>query len=105
MYYVINRIDLGAKRILGYELFDGKQIIEKTGKQIMDGIMAGEVYCGLKLSESGKSLELDNEGFFTTNMMIHSHIDDYKPMISGVNTTNIMYIIIDLNRHSLLSQR
>lgn len=95
MMYVINRIDLGSKRTLGYELFDGKQMIEMTGKQIMDGIKAGEIFCGLKLSEGGKCLELDNENFFTTNMMIHCHIDQYRPIIPGISAANIMYIIID----------
>lgn len=95
MLYAINRLDLGSKRTLGYELFDGKQYLEMTGKQIMDSIKSGEIICGLKISEGGKSLELDREKFFTTNMMIHCHIDQYKPIIQGISAANIMYVIID----------
>lgn len=95
MKYVVNRLDMGTKRVLGYEIFDGKQMVEFTGRQIIDRIKAGEVFCGLKLSEDGRSLELDRENFFTTNMMVHTHIDQFRPVLSGITAANIMYVITD----------
>lgn len=51
-----------------------EKFVELTEKQIKDtlkGLTTDEVY-GLRLSEAGE-LELDTDGFFTTNMMKKIH--------------------------------
>lgn len=90
--YVINRLDLGSRE-LGWELYDGHQVIELTSRQLKEEIKSQNIICGLCIAEDGE-LDLDNEGFFTTNMMIHAHIDQYKPMISSTCMANVMYIVI-----------
>lgn len=86
---MINEIRLG-NRNLGFECWSGKDVIEFTAKQLKDMITAGkQKVCGLKL-ENGE-LVLDKEGFFTTNMMIHSHVNNYKPMEEG-SMANTLYI-------------
>ena len=52
-----------------------EKFVELTEKQIKDtlkGLTTDEVY-GLRLSEAGE-LELDTDGFFTTNMMKKIHM-------------------------------
>ena len=92
MNVVVNKLVLG-NRELGFECWDGKQIAEFTAKQLKDMIRAGkQKVCGLKIGESGE-LELDREGFFTTNMMVHSHIGSWKSM-EEEGMANLLYVCI-----------
>ena len=92
MNVVINKLVLG-NRELGWELWNGKEVMEYTSKQLKDIINAGkQKVCGLKIGESGE-LELDREGFFTTNMMVHSHIGSWKSM-EEEGMTNLLYVCI-----------
>lgn len=90
--FVINRLDLGSRE-LGWELYDGHQVIELTSRQLKEEILSDNIICGLYIAEDGE-LDLDREGFFTTNMMIHSHINQYKPMITDNCIANLMYVVI-----------
>lgn len=59
-----------------------EKFVELTEKQIKDtlkGLTTDEVY-GLRLSEAGE-LELDTDGFFTTNMMKKIHTNTLVPMV------------------------
>lgn len=91
---VINKLNLGARE-LGYELFDGKQIVEMTGSQIVKAIKSGEDIRGLKVNQNDE-LELDREGFFTRNLMVKSHINNYRPLLEedGNVAANIFYIVL-----------
>ena len=80
---VTNEIFLGARPICyeAYSLPKG-EVVELTEKQIKDtlkGLTTDEVY-GLRLSEAGE-LELDTDGFFTTNMMKKVHTNTLVPMV------------------------
>ena len=77
MNVVINKLVLG-NRELGWECWNGKEVAEYTSKQLKD-IINGEKQkvCGLRVGKSGE-LELDKEGFFTSNMIVHSHICSLK---------------------------
>ena len=78
--FVINSLYLG-NRSLGYELYDGKGVVEMTEKQVRDGILAGQEIYGLKVSENGIDLEPDREGFFMNNLVAHRHMI-YRTQIS-----------------------
>lgn len=92
MNVVLNKIVLG-NRELGWQTWDGKQVAEFTSKQLKDIIKAGkQKVCGLKIG-SGGELELDAEGFFTTNMMVYSHIGNWKPMVED-SMLNLLYVCI-----------
>lgn len=90
---VINKLNLGARE-LGYELFDGKQIIEMTGSQIVKAIKSGEDIRGMVVNEKDE-LELDRDGFFTRNLMVKSHINNFKPLMEDETVMmNLFYIIL-----------
>lgn len=92
MKVVVNQLVLG-NRELGWELWDGKGILEQTSRQIKDAINKGEKVCGLMVGKSGE-LELDAEGFFTTDLMIHSHIGNYRSMTNDASVTNQVLVCI-----------
>ena len=76
----------------------GKQY-ELTEKQIKDalkGLTTDEVY-GLRLSEAGE-LELDTDGFFTTNMMKKIHTNTLVPMVEDDCLANLFYIVIGTHK-------
>lgn len=91
---VINKLNLGARE-LGFELFDGKQIVEMTGSQIVRAVKGGEDIRGLKVNQNDE-LELDAGGFFTRNLMVKSHINNYKPLVEedGSVMANVFYIVL-----------
>ena len=98
MNVVVNKLVLG-NRELGWELWNGKEVMEYTSKQLKDIIKAGkQKICGLKIGESG-DLELDREGFFTTNMMVHSHIGSWKSMTEE-GMANLLYVCIGSREES-----
>lgn len=98
MNVVINKLTLG-NRDLGWELWSGKEVMEYTSKQLKDIIISGkQKVCGLKIGESGE-LELDKEGFFTTNMMVHSHIGSWKSMTEE-GMANLLYVCIGSHKEA-----
>lgn len=82
-----------GQRETGYTLWDGKQVMEQTAKQVKDLIKVGKKVCGLTIDENGE-LVLDKEGFFTTNLMVHRHSGNYKPMLDEGCMANLFYIVI-----------
>lgn len=98
MNIVVNKLVLG-NRELGWELWSGKEVMEYTSKQIKDMIKAGkQKICGLKIGDNDELL-LDKEGFFTTNMMIHSHIGSWKSM-EEESMVNNLYVCIGSHEES-----
>lgn len=91
MNVVINKLVLG-NRELGYELWSGKEVIEMTSNQIKKLIKEGKKVCGLCIGEDGE-LQLDKEGFFTRDIMLHSHINSYKNLNED-GMTNLLYVCI-----------
>lgn len=91
MRIAVNRLMLGARE-LGWELWSGKDVMELTANEIKKLIKAGTKVCGLTIGKSGE-LELDKDGFFTTNMTVHSHIGSWKPMNEG-GVANLLYVCI-----------
>lgn len=88
---VVLREMLG-NRETGWTLFDGKQVMEMTSRQIKDTIAKGSKVCGLKIGYDGE-LERDMEGFYCTNIMEHRHCGNYSPMVEG-GMANLFYICI-----------
>lgn len=98
MNVVVNKLVLG-NRELGWECWDGKQVAEFTSKQLKDIIREGkQKVCGLRIGEGGE-LELDKEGFFTINMMVHSHIGSWKSM-EEEGMANLLYVCIGTHEES-----
>lgn len=94
---VVNKLMLGARE-LGYELFDGKQIVEMTAGQIVKALKSGEDIRGLRLGEAD-ALELDQEGFFARNMMLKSHINNFRPLVDDEGImTNQFYVVVGVRR-------
>ena len=92
MNVVINKLVLG-NRELGWECWNGKEVMEYTSKQLKDIIKSGkQKVCGLVIGSNGE-LELDRAGFFTSNMMVHSHIGSWKPM-EEESMSNLLYVCI-----------
>lgn len=98
MNIVVNKLVLG-NRELGWELWSGKEVMEYTSKQLKDMIKAGrQKVCGLKIGDNDELL-LDKEGFFTTNMMVHSHIGSWKSM-EEESMVNNLYVCIGSHEES-----
>ena len=103
---VTNEIFLGARAICyeAYSLPKG-EVVELTEKQIKDalkGLTTDEVY-GLRLSEAGE-LELDTDGFFTTNMMKKIHTNTLVPMVEDDCLANLFYIVIGTHKDVISSR-
>lgn len=91
MITVINELRLG-NRLLGYECWSGKDVVEFTENQLRNIITSGKQrVCGLKVGKSGV-LELDKEGFYTTNMTVHTHINNYETIENSVS--NVLYVCV-----------
>lgn len=80
-----------------------EKFVELTEKQIKDtlkGLTTDEVY-GLRLSEAGE-LELDTDGFFTTNMMKKIHTNTLVPMVEDDCLANLFYIVIGTHKEQFV---
>ena len=93
MKTVISRIDLGVTRIAGYCLFEEStgEFEEKTPKQVKDLIKRHKVN-GLILKND--KIELDKEGFNTTNLMVKSGIGKFRPLYETDSIINCMYAVV-----------
>ncbi|MBR4574391.1 MAG: hypothetical protein IKO16_05735 [Lachnospiraceae bacterium] len=96
MLVVIRRECLG-NRETGWSLWTGKDVMETTAKTIKDMIKSGTFVAGLRIGKDGE-LELDNEGFYTTNLIEHRAAGNYKPMITGDMMANVMYTVIGIHQ-------
>ena len=85
--------DMLGTRETGWGLWDGKQVLELTSKQVKDTIKAGNKVCGLTL-DAKENLVLDKEGFFTTDIMEHRHCGGYKSMTNDDCLANLFYVVI-----------
>lgn len=92
MRVVVLREMLG-NRELCWTLWNGKEVMELTARQIKDNMKKGEKICGLMIGKSGE-LEFDRDGFFTTNIMEHRHCGNYVPMVAEDCMANMFYIVI-----------
>lgn len=96
---VTNELVLG-NRVLGVETLSlpKGEIIEFTYKQLKDIIAHGvdEVY-GLAVNEETGEFEFDKD-FFTTNMMVKSHINSLVPKIPDDCLANMFYIVIGTHK-------
>ena len=82
-----------GNRELCWTLWNGKEVMELTARQIKDCIKKGNKICGLIVGKSGE-LEFDRNGFFTTNIMEHRHCGNYVPMVTDECVANLFYIVI-----------
>lgn len=92
--WTVNRLMLGGRE-LGFEMFDGKGVVEMTRNQIEKALKSGSPkVVGLRLTAE-KSLLADTENAFYSNIMEHRHIGSYKPVMedSGAMVNNFFYII------------
>lgn len=93
MRVAIRREMLGARE-QAWSIWTGKDVMELTANAIKTLLKAGTKVCGLRFGKSGE-LELDKDGFYTTNLMEHRHAGNYKPMIEDASImANIMYTVI-----------
>ena len=89
--YVVSRTMLG-NREQGWTLWNGKEMVEMTSKEIKDALLKEEAVYGLEVGEDGE-LTLGSN-FFTRNIMEHRQVGNYKPMIEEENCmVNVFYIV------------
>lgn len=89
--FVVSRVMLG-RREQGWALWNGKEMVEMTAKEIKDGLLKGEPIYGLEVGEDGE-LAL-GRNFFTRNIMEHRQVGNYKPLIEEENCmVNVFYIV------------
>lgn len=93
--YVILRNMLG-NREQGWALFNGKEVVEMTSKEIKKALENGEDIKGLVID--GDELVADEKGFYVTNIMEHRQVNSYSPMnLDAGNFTNVFYIVLSRN--------
>lgn len=97
MRVVIRREMLGARE-QAFSVWSGKDVLEYTGTQIKNMLRSGQKVCGLTLK--GNDLVLDEEGFFTRNLMEHRYCGNYSPMVEGEVMANVFYIVIGSHEES-----
>ena len=91
MRVVVRREMLGARE-QAWSLWTGKDVQELTGNQLRNMIRSNQKVCGLTLK--GNDLVLDEEGFFTRNLIEHRYCGNYSPMVEGEVLANVFYIVI-----------
>lgn len=92
MRIVVLKEMLGNREIC-WSLWNGKEVMEMTSKQIKDTIKAGNKVCGLTIGANGE-LELDKNGFYCNNVMEHRHSSAYKPVYDEGCMANMFYVVI-----------
>lgn len=89
--FVVSRTMLG-NREQGWALWNGKEIVEMTSKEIKDALLKDEAVYGLEVGADGE-LTLGSN-FFTRNIMEHRQVGNYKPMFEEENCmVNVFYIV------------
>lgn len=90
---VINKLMLGARE-LGYELWNGKKVVEMTSAQIKTSLKSGKSdIVGLHLDVK-EDLQLDEQGYFMTNIMCKAHIGNFKPLVENdIMMMNVFYYV------------
>lgn len=89
--YVVSRIMLGGREI-GWELWNGKEVVEMTSKEIKSALLKNEPIYGLEIGADGE-LTLGSD-FFTRNIMEHRHVDNFRPMFEDDNKPSTYYIVL-----------
>ena len=92
--FVVNQLFLGSRE-LGFELFNDKEVVEMTAIQLKNAIKAGKDVRGVVIDKATNELVLDKDGFYSVNMMKHSHINSYEPLIDTDSKINVFYIVMD----------
>ena len=93
--FVVNQLFLGSRE-LGFELFNDKEVVEMTAIQLKNAIKAGKDVRGVVIDKATNELVLDKDGFYSVNMMKHSHINSYEPLIETDDCkVNVFYIVMD----------
>lgn len=98
MNVVIRKECLG-NRETGWSIWTGKDVMETTARSIKEMIKSGTYVAGLRIGSDGE-LELDKEGFYTTNMIEHRVAGNYRPMITGDMMANVMYTVIGIHEEN-----
>ena len=89
--FVVSRNMLG-NREQGWTLWNGKEVVEMTSKEIKEALMKDEAVYGLEAGADGE-LTL-GRNFFTRNIMEHRMVGNYKPMFEeGSCMVNVFYIV------------
>lgn len=89
--FILLRNMLGTRE-QGWTLWNGKEVVEMTAKEIKDALAKGEAVYGLEVGEDGE-LAL-GRNFFTRNIMEHRQVNNYKPMLEEENClANVFYIV------------
>lgn len=98
--YLINKVDLG-KRTVGYEVYstDTKEVIGLTEKQVNDILSNGDTVYGFILGSDG-NLQLDRDGFHTTNIMIKTGISNLKPLELTSNAAGVFYTLLTVYKNT-----
>lgn len=93
MKTVIARLDLGVTRVAGFCFYNDStgEFEEKTPKQVKDLIKKHEVN-GLILKND--QIELDKDGFNTTNIMIKTGVGKFRPLYETDSIVNCMYAVV-----------
>ena len=92
--FVVNQLFLGSRE-LGFELFNDKEVVEMTAIQLRNTIKAGKDVRGVVIDKATNELVLDKDGFYSVNMMKHSHINSYESLIDTDSKINVFYIVMD----------
>lgn len=92
--FLVNREDLG-KRVVGYMIYNdsNKDFMGMTEKQVKDSINRGIPIYGFILGEDGL-LQVDEEGFHTTNYMVRTGIATLTPAFQHDGMINMFYIVV-----------
>lgn len=98
MKYLVNREDLG-KRVTGYIFYDAdnKGFTGLTEKQVKETLGKGERLYGLVLDAEGE-IQMDKEGFKTTNYMVRSGINNLAPVNESDCAANIFYVVVGMRK-------
>lgn len=93
MRTVCCRLDLGVTRIAGYTLYNenNHDFEETTPKAVKNLIIQGEVK-GLKLKNG--EIEIDEEGFYISNLIIKSSVGRYRPLYPTASIVSCMYALV-----------
>lgn len=89
--FVVTRTMLG-NREQGWTLWNGKEIVEMTSKEIRAALSKKEEIYGLETGEDGE-LAL-GRNFYTRNIMEHRQVGNYKPMVEEGCLANVFYIVL-----------
>lgn len=97
--FLIGREDLGS-RVIGYSIYESnsKEFIGMTEKAVITVLKNNEIINGFKLVED--SLVLDDDGFFQSNYLIKTGINNYTALKENDCAVNNMYSVVKVIKDS-----